>query len=221
MVWSHLISHDIPTISRRDDVSAGGRRLPVWLLGLCNFPLGAYFAVMLLTVPQMLAAAGVPEPKIASVTAIGLIPSFCSFFLSPILDWRFTRRTYAVVLAFLTASALVAALTELRELTLLTAFMFVGTATVNLYQAALGGWLGSVVFPEEKGRLGAWFTVGNVAGGGLTASIAIVVLRRLPFELGVALLGLLLLAPLLSFCGSRRQQRTATCQLERLALCSH
>jgi len=177
-------------------VSAGGRRPPVWLLGLCNFPLGAYFAVMLYTVPQMLASAGVPEPRIASVTAIGLIPSFCSFFLSPILDWRFTRRAYAVVLAFLTASALFAALTALRELTLLTAFMFVGAATVSLYQAALGGWVGSVVGPEKKGRLGAWLTVGNVAGGGLTAVIAIVVLRRLPFELGAALLALLLLAPL-------------------------
>src|SRR5439155_22755443 len=63
---------DTSAISRRDDVSTGGGRLPVWLLGLCNFPLGAYFAVMLLTVPQMLAANAVPQPTIASVTAIGL-----------------------------------------------------------------------------------------------------------------------------------------------------
>jgi len=148
--------------------------------------LGAYFAVMLLTVPQMLAANAVPQPTIASVTAIGLIPSFCSFLLSPILDWRFTRRAYVILLACLTVSALIAGLASLRDLTRLTAFMFVGTATVNLYQAALGGWFGSVINPEDRGRLGAWFTVGNVAGGGLTATIAIVVLRRLPFELGVA-----------------------------------
>src|SRR3954451_1044834 len=116
---------------------AGDRLPPVWLLGLCNLPLGAFWAVMLLTVPQLLAANRVPESRIASVTAIGLIPSFCSFLLSPILDWRFTRRAFATVLLVLTVGALVAVLKSLSNLTLLTAFMFLGGATVNLYQAAL------------------------------------------------------------------------------------
>src|SRR4051812_14628589 len=126
-------------------MGANDRHPPVWLLGLCNFPLGAYFAVMLQTVPQLLAANGVPQPTIAQVTAVGLIPTFCSFFFSPILDWRFTRRAYAIALALLTGASLVAALASIDELALLTASMFVGAATVNLYQAALGGWLASIL----------------------------------------------------------------------------
>jgi MFS transporter, PAT family, beta-lactamase induction signal transducer AmpG len=169
---------------------------PVWLLGLCNFPLGAFFAVMLYTMPQLLAANGVPQPTISSVTAVGLIPSFSSFFLSPILDWRFTRRRYAVLLAMITACALIVALASLHELSRLAAAMFVGAATVNLYQAAVGGWFGSVVSPSQKGRLGAWFAIANVSGGGLTAAIAIAILRKWPFEFSAVLLAALLLAPL-------------------------
>jgi MFS transporter, PAT family, beta-lactamase induction signal transducer AmpG len=169
---------------------------PVWLLGLCNFTFGAYYAVMLQTVPQLLSADGVPQPTIAQVTAIGMIPSFCSFFLSPILDWRFTRRAYAIALALLTGGALLAMLASLHDMTRLATFMFVGAGTVTLYQAALGGWLASILAPEEKGRLGAWLTVANVAGGGVTAAIAIVVLRELPFAVGVAMLAAFLLAPL-------------------------
>lgn len=120
---------------------------PVWLLGLCNFTFGAYFAVMLQTVPQLLSADGVPQPTIARVTAIGMIPSFCSFFLSPILDWRFTRRAYAIALALLNGGALLAMLASLHDMTRLATFMFVGAGTINLYQAALGGWLASIVAP--------------------------------------------------------------------------
>ena len=165
-------------------------------MGLCNLPLGAYGAVMLVTLPQLLAANGVPEPKIASVTAIGLIPSFCAFLLAPILDWRFSRRFYAIVFAGLAALLLVAALVSIHKLELLTVFLFLGMTAVILYVAAIGGWFGSLISAEDKSRLGAWFAVANMGGGGLTALTAIILLRGLPFGVGEALLALLMLAPL-------------------------
>src|SRR5947209_2618235 len=116
---------------------------PVWLMGLCNFPFGSYWAVMLITMPQLLAGNGVPEPQIASITAIGLIPTFCSFLLSPVLDWRFRRRSYAIVFAGVAALMLFAALTFIHQLRLMTLLLFVGATAVTLYGAALGGWLGS------------------------------------------------------------------------------
>jgi MFS transporter, PAT family, beta-lactamase induction signal transducer AmpG len=109
----------------------------VWLPGLCNFTLGAYYAVMLQTVPQLLSADGVPQPTIAQVTAIGMVPSFCSFFVSPILDWRYTRRAYAIALALLPGGALLAMLALLHDMTRLATFMFIGAGAVTLYQAAL------------------------------------------------------------------------------------
>ena len=172
---------------------------PVWLLGLCLFPFGAYFAITVLTVPQLLVANGVPEPQIANLTAIGVIPTFASFLCSPILDWRFTRRAYATVLAVLSTAAMIGVLASIRELTQLAVFTFCGAAAITLYAAAVGGWFGTIVAPSDKARLGAWFTVGNVAGGGVTATIAITVLRHLPFGLAAALLGSLLLGPLLLF----------------------
>jgi len=165
-------------------------------MGLCNFPLGAYYAVMLLTLPQLLTANSVPQQQIAYTTAVGLVPSFCSFLLSPLIDWRFRRRTYAIVFAGMAALMAFSALTFIRELGLLTVFLFFGSASVTLYYAAIGGWLGGLVGSEDKSRLGAWFTVANFGGGGFTAVIAIILLRELPFQLGAIILSLLLLAPL-------------------------
>jgi len=47
---------------------ASGWLPPVWLLGLCNVTFGAYFAVMLLTLPQLLAADSVPEPVLVGIS---------------------------------------------------------------------------------------------------------------------------------------------------------
>jgi hypothetical protein len=52
---------------------SGHSAVPVWLLGSYNFPLEAYFAVMLLTMPRLLAANDVPEQQIAGITAVGFV----------------------------------------------------------------------------------------------------------------------------------------------------
>jgi PAT family beta-lactamase induction signal transducer AmpG len=166
---------------------------PIWLMGLGFLPLGAFGSIMLITVPQLLAAKHVAEPQIASITAIGLSPGFCSFLFAPLLDWRFSRRAYAVGFSVVGALCAAAALLVTRDLRLLTGLLFVGDMAICLNVAAVGGWFGNLVRTEDKGALGAWFTVANIGVGGLVASAAIYLLRDLPYVLGAGLLGLLTL----------------------------
>ncbi len=75
---------------------------PIWLLGFGFWPLGVNGALLLITMPQLLAAQHAPESRIASITAMALAPGFLSFLMAPLLDWRFSRRTWAIVFTLLT-----------------------------------------------------------------------------------------------------------------------
>lgn len=193
----------------------------VWLMGLGNLPFGIYGALLLITVPQLLAARGVPEPQIASVTAIGLIPTFGSFLLAPILDVRFSRRSYAIAFGLLASVIAFFALDQIGNLPALTVLLFAGMMSASLFQGALGGWLGSVVPKEQDGQLAAWFTVGNIGGFGVAAIIAITTLRALPGLLGPAVVAMLIAAPLLILARmpppstERRQARESFATLGR------
>lgn len=169
-------------------------------MGLANLSYGLYGALCLMTVPQRLAAAGVSQLFISSITAVALIPTFAGFLVAPILDVRFDRRVYTVVFGISTAGLGVAALSHLDRLEWLewlAPLLFLGFLSANLYYNALGGWLGSVVPHEQAGRLAAGFTVGNVAGFGIGAILFILFLHRLPGLLGVLACGALILCPLL------------------------
>jgi len=156
---------------------------------------------MLGTIPQLLAAQDVPQPDIALVTAIGLSPGFVSFVVSPILDVRLSRRTYAYVLGLATALLLFLALmsTAKANLTVLTLLLFGGQFAVTLYSSAVGGWLGNLVHSEDEARLGAWFAIGNFGGYGATALVGILLVRALPFAIGAGILALMVLVPLAFF----------------------
>ncbi len=169
------------------------------LMGLSNLPFGLYGGVMLATIPQLLAAKGVPQPDIASVTAVGLSSGFFYFFISPILDVRFSRRLYAYVLGLVTALLIFAALLCTDNLALLGVLLFSGQFAVSLYSSAIGGWLGSLVDPKDEARLGAWFAIGNFGGYGVTAMVGIHLLRGLPFMVGAGLLSAIVLLPMLCF----------------------
>lgn len=177
-------------------------RLPVWTLGLANAPLGLTGGVVLLTVPQLLAARHVPEPVIAQMTTIALVPTFVVFLLGPLLDTHFSRRTYAVVATILAAIATAIAVLASDNLLLLGAAMFlaVGAAATNF--AAIGGWFGSLVEQNDDATLGAWFTVSNTVGFGVMAGVAIFVIRAAPPWLAAGLLSAPVLAPLLIYAAT-------------------
>lgn len=169
---------------------------PVWLLGLANLPFGGSGAIALITVPQLLAARGVPQPTIATVTTFALIPTFAGFLLSPVLDIRFSRRTYAIAFALLTAVAGFFALTSLGDIGALETWLFLCVFASVLFSAALGGWVGTLVDRDADNGLGAWLAVGNIGGFGLTAIAAIWLVRTLPFDLGAAVLCAAILLPI-------------------------
>ena len=66
------------------------RYAPVWLMGLSNATFGLAGGFIVLPLPQMLAAEGVPEIKIAAISAACLSPGFWVFLLGPVLDIRFS-----------------------------------------------------------------------------------------------------------------------------------
>jgi len=94
-------------------------RVPVWLMGLTCITYGLYGGAVAFAVPQLLSDRHVPEIAIAGLTAVAYSPGFWAFLFSPILDVRFSRRWYSVVLAFVSAITLVVAFLNLDHIVLL------------------------------------------------------------------------------------------------------
>jgi len=167
-------------------------------MGLGFLPAGVTGAILAITVPQLLAANHVPEQQIASITAIGTLPGFVGFVLSPLLDWRFSRRTYAIALTVIDGVCTFGTLICIHNLPLLTALLFMAWLAAILLQMAVGGWFGNFIEAEMKGRLGAWFNAASVGGLGGAAATAMYLLRGLPYALGAVILSssVLLVLPL-------------------------
>ena len=181
------------------------RRAPVWLMGLSNATIGLVGGFIVLPLPQMLAAQGVPELRIAAVSAACLSPGFWVFLLGPMLDIRFTRRFYAAVFAALAGLGLMLAVLMRGHLLALEAILMIAYAASVLSSNALGGWLAGVIpdvaaaegdEPNHEGaRLSAWTQVGLFLGNGLMAGFAAEGLRSLPLWAIAPLLGALVILP--------------------------
>lgn len=166
-------------------------------MGLANLPFGLFGALALVTAPQLLAARGVGEPEIASITAAALIPTFAGFLLAPLLDVRFSRRTYAWVFGLAAAALAITAVLNVGRTDRFAVLLVAGEAAAALYNIAIGGWLGDIVAGGEEGQLAAGFQTGNAAGFGLGAVLFITVIRTWPGAVGAALVGSFVALPML------------------------
>lgn len=172
------------------------RRLPVWLLGLSNLPLGITGAVALIVTPQVLAARRAPETQIANITTLGLAGALTFCLLAPILDVRFSRRTYAIVMTIGSAVLTFIMVMSFSMFRLLGWVIFACVLLASLNCSAVGGWFGSTLPPEDDAPLGAWMTIATVAGGGVTAVLGIPLVNHAPPIVAGLLLGGLNLVPL-------------------------
>ena len=174
-------------------------------MGLSNATFGLVSGFIVLPLPQMLAAQGVPELKIAAISAACFSPGFWVFLLGPLLDIRFSRRWYASLFAILAGIGLAIAVLLRAHLLLLEVALMLAYAGAVLSSNALGGWLAGVVpqiavsagdsTQHEGAWLSAWTQVGCFLGNGLMAGLAPEGLRHLPLPLIATLLGLLVMLP--------------------------
>jgi PAT family beta-lactamase induction signal transducer AmpG len=175
------------------------RKLPVWLLGLANLPLGITGAVALLIAPQVLASRHVPETTIADITTFGLSSTIFFFLVAPILDVRFSRRTYAIAMSIAATVLTFVAVLNFSSVGLLGLWLFLAMLAANLNSAAIGGWFGSVLPSDCDAPLGAWMTFANVVGFGLTSIVGILLVHHSPLLFAAAVLGGANLLPLIIY----------------------
>lgn len=172
------------------------RRLPIWLLGLANLPVGLIFGLGLMVVPEVLAARRVPETTIADITTLALIGNLVFFLIAPILDVHFSRRTYAIAMSSAATILTFVAVLSVANSGLLGICLFLGMLAANLNTSALGGWFGSVLPEEQDASLGAWFAVASFGGFGLASMIGIELIHHAPLLLAATVLAAMNFFPL-------------------------
>lgn len=175
------------------------RAVPLWLMGMTNAPFGMYGGILVISVPELLNARHVAEATISAMTAVTISPGIWSIVASPMLDVRFSRRWYATVTMTLAAVLLSLGLFCLDEVALAEILLVTGFFAANLYQSALGGWLSSIIAPEERSALSVWVTIANISGGGAMAVVAGEVMQRYSPVAAALALGAVLLLPIAVF----------------------
>ena len=178
-----------------DDDDAGAQPRLVWLMGFANSTYGFAFAVVLVTIPQLLAARGVGEPVIAGYTALANTTSLATFAIAPVLDTLVSRRTWTIGLALAAAALTFLVLAMPAGGPLLAPVLAIDALVIALYNAAIGGWLGAGLPKSCDASIGTWFTIGNAFGFGLGAISQFWLMRHLPAGLGAAAVAGLVLAP--------------------------
>ena len=168
---------------------------PVWLMGLSNATLGFANGITFFVMPQLMAAAHVPEWKIAAITAVATSPNFWVVLFGPILDVRFSRRWYATVLAAVSAFGATIAILGLRNLVVVEVAMVLCNAGSSLSSFALGGWLSHVTPEEKKNPLSKWMNIALVSGVGLIVVTGGELIRRLPVITAALLMGTIVFLP--------------------------
>lgn len=171
------------------------RQLPPWAMGLAAAPLGFYYGFISTAIPILLAARGVSVGRIAEVSAVGFSPTFWAFLLCPILDVRFSKRTYALAFASIAAICLGSATLLTGNLAAFTAVVTIGCTATVFFGNAHQGWMPEVIEDKHYSQVGGTSNIANLGAAGLFATLVVILVRTLPGPVAAVLLGLTLMAP--------------------------
>jgi PAT family beta-lactamase induction signal transducer AmpG len=171
------------------------RQLPPWAMGLAIAPLGFYYGFISTAMPILLRAHGVSVGKISEVSAVGFSPTFWAFLLCPILDVRFSKRTYALFFAGVAAVCLGVSTLLTANLIAFTAVLTAGCAAAVMFGNTHQGWMPDVIEDKHYSHVGATTNVANLGAAGLFATLTIVLVRMLPALPAAGLLGLTVMVP--------------------------
>jgi hypothetical protein len=159
------------------------RRWPAsWVFSLLILPLGMIYGFNVTALPFLLAKAGVPVDRIASVSAIAGLPGVLGLFIAPIVDIKLRRRTWLAIGIFGTAIAacIYFPLIGASHVVLMTALIFGGGMVTFLVMAGCGGLMLRMLTSTNQSKAAAWTQVGILGGGALSGAMVLWLVVRMP-----------------------------------------
>ena len=170
---------------------------PPWLFAIASLPYGVFNGLIALALPYLMRRHGVSVERIASVVAIIQAPAIWYFLWAPIIDLRYRRRTWVLMLSAASGICVAVALgldfaTRLGPVTLV---LLLGSVISQPISSALGGLVAAVTPRALRGRTSGWGQAGALGGGVLAAGLALWLSERWGgIAIGIAI-GLLLMLP--------------------------
>jgi PAT family beta-lactamase induction signal transducer AmpG len=178
-------------------------------MGLANCPTGFVYGFISTAMGILLASRGVSVGKVGAISAIAFSPTFWAWTLAPILDVRFSKRTYAFFFATLAAVLLGASVLSLGKLTVFTATLTASCASVVLYSNSVQSWAPDIVADAEYNAMSSWLNIANLGAAGVFSAVSVVLVRVLPLAAAACCMMLLVIAPmalLLYFPAARKPE---------------
>ena len=170
-----------------------------FVIGMGTLTFGLVVGFSITAMPFLLSKAGVSVDRIAAISAMAMSPTFFTFLITPIVDVGFTRRTYALALALITAVSLGLALVLLSpaRLPVFTSLLFFAVLCAVLQNNAVFGWMAEFVPDERRGRIGGWQNAANLGGGAAGSMLVMSFARSMTIEtVGILMTGLVLVSAL-------------------------
>lgn len=171
------------------------------MFSLLILPLGIAVGFKFTPLPFLLAQAGVPVYRIATIASIVHLPAVLVFLWAPLVDTRFRRRTWLVAgavgsaLGFSIAFPLIGA-THLQLVTVLILAAGIGDSLVS---ASCGGLLVRTLSVPAQAKASAWLQAGQLGGGALGGALVLWLVSRVqPLTTGMILAVLIALPALMA-----------------------
>jgi MFS transporter, PAT family, beta-lactamase induction signal transducer AmpG len=148
---------------------------PPWLFGLTVIPYGVVGAFAGALMPYLARRAGIEVEDIGWYVTLLLLPPMLQFLYAPIVDFGPRRKHWLVIVSVLSSLCILGAcLTPLPgQLTLFLALAFAAQTISGLVGSCNGGLMATTIPDHLRGKAGAWYNVGNLCGGGISAAIAV------------------------------------------------
>ena len=151
------------------------RRTPPWLFAFTGMTYGVPGGFTGIVMPYLARRAGIELDAIGWFVTLLFVPSFFQFLYSPVVDFGPQRKHWLLIVGALGAGCLFVAfqmhLPENKVSFLV--FGFLAAMFSGLIGSCNGGLMATAMTDAQRGKAGAWYNVGNLAGGGIASALAV------------------------------------------------
>jgi MFS transporter, PAT family, beta-lactamase induction signal transducer AmpG len=170
------------------------------LFVLTGMPYGVVGSFGGSVMPYMTSSAGIDVGSIGWYGALLLVPPMLQFLYAPIVDIGPRRKHWLVLVSAIGAACLIAScLMPLPQHTkAFLAFAVAAQLISGLVGSCNGGLMAASMPDQLRGKASGWYNIGNLSGGGLSATIAIWMVGHeyRPWIIGVTLAAMMVLPSL-------------------------